>query len=552
MIKQFRERPVACHIGSSHCAVASENLGRRTSPPSRMRMSPAAHSSMNVAPPRSSKHRVRRPRSKKPPGVNIIRKTDALNIVAVDLGGDSCRVSLARWKHGTCDLRTVHRFGNTPTARNGHLYWNLDDIRKGVLEGLALCARESDGKISSIAVDGWAVDYVRLDRDLTPLADPFCYRDPRTESSQALTWSKISSARIYAITGVQHLRINTLYQLCADQIAGLPRGLVLNIPEYVLHTLGGRAVSEFTNATHTQLVDARTRSWSDEILECVGIDRCYLPEIVPPGSVLGTIHSTVASDPQLVGAKLIAPSCHDTGSAVAGIPAEGKNWAFISSGTWSIVGTVLPEPCITQTALRENFSNEGGLEGQIRFLKNVNGMWILQECLRHWRDQGTTWEIDILIRESQKLAPPKDILPVCDSDLLLPGNMPRRINHVLAKHSISPLPEDPRGAPQFANLLFHSLAVRYAEVLGILSALTNKSFERVYVVGGGSRNSYLNKLIAERSGLDVVRGPVESSTLGNVAVQLAVLEGSVCVRTGVSASAVQAWSQKLFRCLPCI
>lgn len=501
--------------------------------------------------------RSRRPprgvrRSKKPSSLNVIRKTAPLNIVAIDLGADSCRVSLAKWQHGTCQIRTVHRFANRPRAKNGHLYWSLSAIWKGVLEGLAGCARKAEGTISSIGVDGWAVDYVRLGADLSPLGDPFCYRDPRTETSQPQVWSKIPAARIYALTGVQHLRFNTLYQLYADQVAGLSCRSFLNIPEYVLHALGGRAVSEFTNATHTQLVDARTKSWSNEILRGVGIQRSCLPELVPPGSELGNVRPAVTAQSTLAGTKLIAPSCHDTGSAVAGIPVEGEDWAFISSGTWSIVGTVLPEPCITQASLAENFSNEGGLEGQIRFLKNVNGMWILQECLRHWRRQGVDWEISTLIAESQKLPPPTDILPVDDTELLLPDKMPRRINRVLANGGISPLPEDPRSAPQLANLLFHSLAARYAEVLRLLSAVTNKSFQRVYVVGGGSKNSYLNKLIAERSGLEVIGGPVESSTLGNLAVQLAVLDGDASERTGVSASAVRTWSHKLFRSLPSI
>jgi len=480
------------------------------------------------------------------------RKCRPVNAVAIDLGAESCRVSVGSWHSGKLHAHIVHRFRNYPSGNDGHLYWHLNRLRCGVARGLALCSREVDGAISSIAIDGWAVDYVRLGQDLCPLGDPFCYRDLRTEQSQELVWSRISPERIYARTGIQHLRFNTLYQLYADRTASLPCHLILNIPEYLLHSLGGRPVSEFTNATHTQMVDAHARCWSDEILEAVGISRSCLPEIVPPGTELGNLGEDVAKPREIAGAKLIAPACHDTGSAVAGIPFEGNDWAFISSGTWSIVGTILPAPCITEASRNRNFSNEGGLEGQIRFLKNVNGMWLLQECIRQWSKQGFDWEISKLIEESQRLDPPKNLLPVDDPGLLVPGNMPRRINDVLAGQGSDPISIDPRDAPAVANLLFHSLAARYTEVLQMLSAVTNKTLRRVYIVGGGSKNLYLNALIAERSGLEVIRGPIESATAGNLAVQFAALEGSADHRKGVSAAAVQTWSQKLFQEVPTI
>jgi len=263
-------------------------------------------------------------------------------VVAIDLGAESCRVSLLNWHPQGATLRIVHRFHNGPHERDGHLYWNIPGLREGLLEGLRLAAREASGPIDSIGVDGWAVDYVRVNGNYQPLQDPFCYRDPRTEKIPARFWETLPAERLYAITGVQMLRFNTLYQLIADRDAGLPDGPCwLNLPEYILCSLGGRPVSEFTLATHTQLLSATDRAWSPEIFRAAGLDQSKVPELVPPGTIVGQLKGELAQLPEFWNTKLIAPSCHDTGSAVAGIPHSGDDCAFISSGTWSLVGTVL-------------------------------------------------------------------------------------------------------------------------------------------------------------------------------------------------------------------
>jgi len=479
-------------------------------------------------------------------GTTHARQLPARRVVAVDLGAESCRVSLLQWDGHQATLDTVHRFCNAPAEKQGHMYWDLAHIRAGVEEGLALCAKQAGGPIDSIGIDGWAVDYVWLGSKSTPLRDPFCYRDRRTERSQQELWKKTPPERIYALTGIQMLRFNTLYQLYADRCEALPLGECwLNIPEYVLHTLGGRTVSEYTNATHTQMVEAGTMQWCRELFDSAGVDLRFAPPIVPPGTVVGTLKGPLAELPQYRSTKLIAPACHDTGSAVAGIAAGGDDWAFISAGTWSLVGTVLPKACTTDAAYRQNFSNEGGLGGTARFLKNVNGMWLLEECLRWWREKQAEWDLPQLIEACRGLDVPRELLDVDNPELLLSGRMPERINSVLRKHGFAGLPTDPNMAPQFANLIFHSLARRYAEILRQVSEVTGKNIRRLFVVGGGSRNEYLNDLIRKYCGVEVIRGPVESSTVGNAAVQLAVLDGSIESTWGVRADAVACWSRRI-------
>jgi rhamnulokinase len=467
-------------------------------------------------------------------------------VVAVDLGAESCRVSLLQWDGRQAALETVHRFPNCPVDRDGHLYWDLERICAGVDEGLTLCARKTTESIDSIGVDGWAVDYVWLDAQSVPLRAPFCYRDPRTEQSQTELWRRIPAERIYALTGIQMLRFNTLYQFYADRLHGLPTGVNwLNLPEYLLHRLGGRAVSEYTNATHTQMVEAGTMSWCKEILAAAHLNVQVAPAIVPPGTVLGTVQGRLAELPAFRATKLIAPACHDTGSAVAGIAAEGEDWAFISSGTWSLVGTVLRKACTDAAAYRNNFSNEGGLGGTVRFLKNVNGMWLIEECVRAWREQQAEWDIAALVAECSTLDPPRELLAVDDPELLLSHHMPERINSVLRKHGYREISTHPSMAPQFANLIFHSLANRYAEILQQITAVSGKLLRKLFMVGGGSKNAHLNDLIRKRCGIELIRGPVESSTIGNAAVQMAVLDGSVESAWGVRPNAVAAWSRAI-------
>ncbi len=282
-------------------------------------------------------------------------------LVAIDLGAESCRTSLLRWVHGEPWIQVVDRFSNGAVRAMGSLRWDLKKILAGVEQALRRCAELAPEGIASIGVDGWAVDYVRLGMDGNPLSDPYCYRDERNVEALKQVHARISADRLYRLTGVQVLPFNTLYQLFADGFTAIPQSAPwINLPEFVLSRSGGNRISEYTNATHTQLIHADERTWCSEVFRSAGLDLNAAPPLVQPGAQVGKINGPLASLPALHEAALIAPACHDTASAIAGIPAQGDDWAFISSGTWSLVGTVLDAPCICDAARIKNFSNEGG------------------------------------------------------------------------------------------------------------------------------------------------------------------------------------------------
>jgi rhamnulokinase len=468
-------------------------------------------------------------------------KKKRLALIAVDLGAESCRVSLLRWIEDQPEIRLVHRFPNSATNHGTGLRWDIGAICKGIVEGLRACALLAPEGVAAIGVDGWAVDYVRLGPDGRPVDNPFCYRDERTAASLRQVHSRISPARLYELTGVQILALNTLYQLSADRdtVQSLPW---VNVPEFVMHWLGGRRVSEYTNATHTQLLGVGDQAWCPEVFAAAGLDLGAAPPVVRPGTFVGRLQGTLASLPEFRGTRLIAPACHDTAAAIAGIPGPGEDWGFISSGTWSLVGCVLDSPCVSEAARSANFSNEGGVGGKIYFLKNVNGMWLLRQCIEQWRSQGQVWTVEELVAACANLEAPGYLFDVDQPELLLPGDMPSRINAQLKRGGESPIPNGPELAAQMANLIFHSLADRYAAVLQNATSITGRSLKRLYVVGGGSRNALLNRLTARATGLEVLTGSTESTTVGNFSIQLAALDGDYSDGVGVSASAVAKWA----------
>ncbi|HXC94090.1 MAG TPA: FGGY-family carbohydrate kinase [Edaphobacter sp.] len=463
--------------------------------------------------------------------------------IAVDLGAESCRVSLLRWRDGQPEIRLVHRFANAPRESEGGLRWDLKMIEAGLEEGLRRCAEIAGEGVRSIAVDGWAVDYVRVDADGRALADPFCYRDERTIKAERALHRKISPERLRELTGVQLIRINTLYQLYADGMQGLPEGSQwMNLPEYILSRWGGSRVAELTNATHTELVELYQRQWSREIFSAAHLDLAAAPKLVPPGTEIGRLVGPLAQLPAMRDAVLIAPACHDTASAIAGIPATGNDWAYISSGTWSLVGTLLEQPRNGESAAEENFTNLGAVGGRICFHKNVNGMWLVRQCIEKWAADGRTWTVPELIAAAEKVGKPHGLLDVDDPDLLLSGRMPQRINAQRVRKGFEPLDESPENASMFASLIFHSLASRYAKVLDRVAFHSGKKLKRLFVVGGASQNDYLNRLTKEATGLELFRGASESSTVGNFAVQLAVLERSRDAMSGAYAEQVSGWA----------
>ncbi len=470
---------------------------------------------------------------------------DARASIAIDLGAESCRVSLLRWQQGEPRIQLVHRFGNGPVQREDGLHWPLERILAGLDEGLRKAAELAPEGVRSIAVDGWAVDYVRLNSEGAPVAEPFCYRDERNLRSEAELHTHIPAERIREITGIQQMAINTLYQLYADRQAGYVPTRWLNLPEYVLTWLGGEPVAEFTNATHTQLIDLHSRRWSEEIFRAAGFVMDLAPRIVPTGSRLGKLKGSLQELAAFGDTELIAPACHDTASAIAGIPALGDDWAYISSGTWSLVGALTRRPVESAEAREENFTNLGAAGGANCFHRNVNGMWLLKQCESVWAEQGFAPGIAELLLQCKHLPAPEMLLDVDDSELLRMGEMPTRINRQLVAKGAKPLDESPAGAPAMVSLIMHSLAARYAEVLARVKHHTGKELRYLYIVGGGSQNALLNQLTAETTGLEVCCGSTESSTLGNFAVQLAALEAECSPESAAFAAEIYTWVNRL-------
>jgi rhamnulokinase len=450
---------------------------------------------------------------------------DLPNIVAVDLGAESCRVSLLEWQGRVPRIDLVHRFPNAPVASGSSLRWELDRIVEELHIGLMRCAERCQS-IASIGVDGWAVDYVRLDSQRTPLSAPYCYRDLRTEPIFAQLQEHGINAELFRLTGVQPLRINTLYQLMADHAAGIPSETPwVNLPEYVTGLLGGQFVSEYTNAAHTGLVEAGRPAWCNDAFTQCGLSQQAAQELVETGTELGRLRGALARHHAFEQTRLIAPACHDTASAVAAIALDGDDWAYISSGTWSLVGTLIEQPITTDCAYASGFTNLGAAGGRICFHKNVNGMWLVQQTMKQLCTGEQRWTMAELISAAESMHAPHGLLDVDAPELLLPGPMASAINAQRLSRGFQPIQERAESSPLFAALIFRSLAARYAAVLRDVESLTGKTLRRLAIVGGGSLNQFLNRLTAEATGLELHCGVSESSTIGNLAVQLATLEG---------------------------
>lgn len=448
------------------------------------------------------------------------------SLIAIDLGAESCRVSLLQWRGDQPRIDMVRRFANAPHDHGfDGLRWNLDRICVELEAGLRECAELAPEGIAGIGVTGWAVDYVRLSRSGKPTGPPFCYRDPRARTAMEEVHAILPAEKLYVMTGVQIQPLNTIYQLFADKRGETDHSAPwLNLPEYILHWLGAPRIAEYTNATHTGLIDPERRQWSDAIFAALGLERAAAPEIVSPSTVLGPLREDLACLPALATTQLIAPACHDTASAVAGIsPRCPGEWAYISSGTWSLVGTRLGKCLKTPEAGVRGFTNLGAADGTILFHRGIAGLWLLQQCMNTWNSERA-WSLPELIAAARNLPEPNEALDLDDPAFGLPGDMPACINEQLRRRNLPVLPDGCEAAPHYANLIFHSLARRYAALLRDVEDLTKVRPARICVAGGGSRNEYLNELTANATGVPVERCAVESSTLGNFAVQWARLE----------------------------
>ena len=436
--------------------------------------------------------------------------------VAVDLGAASGRVMVGTVGPSRLDLVEAHRFPNQPVSLPDGLHWDVLRLYREVLDGLAAAGR--GGEIASVGVDAWGVDYGLLDASGALLGNPYSYRDGRTAGVADRVHAAISRQDLYRLTGVQFLPFNTLYQLAADAAAGRLGGArtALLIPDLVGYWLTGSKGAEVTNASTTGLLDARSRCWSSPVLDAVGLPPELLPPLRRAGEVIGPPRDEVVAETGLGPAAVVtAVGSHDTASAVVAVPSEGDRAAYVSCGTWSLVGVELEHPVLTPESREANFTNEVGVDGRVRYLRNVMGLWLLQETLRHWSRADLPAELPSLLAAAAALPPGG---PVVDPDhpaFLPPGDMPARI--AAACHETGQ--SVPASQAELVRCILDSLASAYARTVRDAERLSGRRVELLHLVGGGARNRLLCELTASACGLPVLAGPVEATAIGNLLVQ---------------------------------
>lgn len=442
--------------------------------------------------------------------------------LAVDLGAESGRVVAGILAEGKITLEELHRFPNGSVSVGGTLRWNLLNTWAEIQVGLQQAAKRFGDRIVSIGVDTWGVDYVLLSENDELLGLPWHYRDERTEGMLAQALSTVSREEIFEATGLQFMEINTLYQLLATKHQN-PKLLeqaarFLMIPDFMHWLLSGSRVVEFTNATTTQCFHPVKGEWSFELLKKLGLPTEVFPEVVKPGTKLGPLREDVANRAGLSRIDVVAPATHDTGSAVVAVPTErtgSANWAYISSGTWSLMGLEVQEAALSPRALELNVTNEGGVDGTYRLLKNIMGLWLVQECRRAFERAGRNYEYGALAQMASEAEPLRSIVDPDDGRFLRPDDMTAAIAE-FCQETGQPVPETDG---QFVRCALESLALKYRMVLGWLEELAGSEVEVVHIVGGGCQNALLNQLTADACGRPVVAGPVEATALGNVLIQ---------------------------------
>ncbi|MFN2560048.1 MAG: rhamnulokinase family protein [Jatrophihabitans sp.] len=413
-------------------------------------------------------------------------------------------------------LREVHRFANRPVRLNGTLHWDVLALWAGVVDGLRIAGREAN-PLAGIGVDSWAIDYALLDADGALLGNPVHYRDARTDGVADAVAQVITPEELYAVTGVQRLPFNTVYQLVAarDSWALRNAAALLMIPDLFAYWLTGQRTGEVTNASTTGLFDVRSRTWSAELVKRLDLRADLLPEVAEPGVRIGMLLPSVAAECGLADVPVWTVGSHDTASAVLGVPAADDRFAYISCGTWSLVGVERPAPVTSEAARLANFSNELGVDGTVRFLRNVMGLWLLQESLRTWERSGVSAELPALLAQAAALPAGRSVIDPDRPEFLPPGDMPARLQ-AECRRTDQPVPTTPA---EITRCILDSLAAAYRRTVREAAELAGAPVEVVHLVGGGAQNSLLCQLTADACGLPVIAGPVEAAAYGNVLVQ---------------------------------
>ena len=457
--------------------------------------------------------------------------------LALDLGAESGRAILGTLDKGKITLSEEHRFltgpENLPTMYpdrvpelldgDNSLVWDFIRFWHEIKEGIRIASRK--GKLEAVGVDTWGVDFALLDKNGLLIASPYNYRDSRTNGMLKEAFSRLPKETIYEITGIQFMSLNSLYQLLAMSSSESPLLQIadkfLMVPDLINYWLTGRAVAEFTEATTSQCYDSRNGRWSEEIISAMEFPKHIFPEVVPPGTVLGPLRRSVAAELECE-TLVVATATHDTGAAVCAVPAKVKDFIWISSGTWSIVGMNTPKPVINELSYKYNFTNEGGLDGTFRFSKNVMGLWVVQQCRRQWQKEGKDYSYTELTELAQKAPLLKSFVDPDYDEFLRPGEMVAKVQEY-CRLTDQPAPEN---EGEVIRAVLQGLALRYRYVIEKLEEISGKKTTTIHIVGGGTKNWLLNQFTADALGREVVTGPVEATATGNLIVQ-AIAKGDI-------------------------
>jgi rhamnulokinase len=448
--------------------------------------------------------------------------TTTRNYLALDLGAESGRAIIGTLEGCKLSLNEVHRFGNGPVRLPDGMHWDVLRLWSEIKGGIASAVKHG-AKLEGIGLDTWGVDFALLDKNKALLSNPFHYRDARTDGMLEEAFKRLPRAEIFASTGIQFMQINTLYQLLAMSLQKSPlldmAKTFVTVPDLFNYFLSGEITNEFTHATTTQCLDPRTRDWARPVLDALNIPTHFFGTVTNPGTQIGTLLPDIVEETGAGRVKIVLPACHDTGSAVGAVPAQNQDFAWISSGTWSIMGVEAAKPSLDEKALQYNFTNEGGVFGTWRLSKNIMGLWLVQECKRTWARQGEDLSYDEITRLASEAKP---FLAVIDPDhhsFLHAGDMPERIK----KYCAATHQSVPQTKGEVVRVALESIALRYRWTLEKLEELTAKKFAPIHIIGGGTKNRLLNQFAANATNRTVVTGPVEATAIGNVLMQAIAL-----------------------------
>jgi rhamnulokinase len=444
--------------------------------------------------------------------------TSTRNYLAVDLGAESGRTILGALDEDRLTLTETHRFPNGPVRLNDGIHWDVLRLWSEIKLGIAATVKKG-ARLDGIGLDTWGVDFALLDKNQSLVSNPFHYRDERTDGMLEAAFHCMPRSDIFSNTGIQFMQINTLYQLLSMSLQKSPlldiAKTFVMIPDLFNFWLSGEITNEFTDATTSQCLDPRTSGWAVPVLEAMNIPAHLFQPVTEPGTAIGALLPGVAEETGAGGVRIVVPACHDTGSAVAAVPARNQDFAWISSGTWSIMGAEVREPCLTEKALEYNFTNEGGVFGTWRLSKNIMGLWLVQECKRTWARQGDDLSYDEITRQAAEARPFLAVLDPDDIVFLHPGDMPERIR----KYCADTGQQVPQTRGEIVRIALESLALKYRWVLEKLEELAGRQFAPIHIIGGGTKNRLLNQFTANATNRAVVTGPVEATAIGNVLMQ---------------------------------